>query len=126
MLNVYERKQMCKNCGTEVFHNIEDATTEEPKTCGAPLKRKGQFCTSKPGRYGLCWRHSKEPHQQRKMWKSQIGGKIVVKATMKLREIAKKGCLKGCSRISKEKMVKLIEDITAHTFAARRFLPRRH
>ncbi|CAG2185260.1 unnamed protein product [Mytilus edulis] len=88
---------------------------EELKTCGAPLKRKkGQFSKSKPGKDGLCWRHSKEPHQQED---NPVVGNIVVKTTMKeLREIAKKEGLKGYSREPKGELVKLIETNSAHKF----------
>ncbi|VDI33807.1 Hypothetical predicted protein [Mytilus galloprovincialis] len=91
---------------------------EELKTCGAPLKRKkGQFCKSKPGKDGLCWRHSKEPRQQEEKEDTPVGGKIVVKTTMKeLRKIAKKEGLKGYSRTPKGELVKLIETNTAHKF----------
>ncbi|CAG2207647.1 unnamed protein product [Mytilus edulis] len=88
---------------------------EELKTCGASLKRKkGQFCKSKPGKDGLCWRHSKEPRQQED---TPVVGNIVVKTTMKeLREIAKKEGFKGYSRKPKGELVKLIETNTAHKF----------
>ncbi|VDI43458.1 Hypothetical predicted protein [Mytilus galloprovincialis] len=88
---------------------------EELKTCGASLKRKEeQFCKSKPGKDGLCWRHSKEPRQQEN---TPVVGNIVVKTTMKeLREIAKKEGLKGYSRKPKGELLKLIETNTAHKF----------
>ncbi|CAG2190274.1 unnamed protein product [Mytilus edulis] len=106
-------KEMASNSVDMNMNQFKE--NEELKTCGASLKRKkGQFCKSKPGKDGLCWRHSKEPRQQED---TPVVGNIVVKTTMKeLREIAKKEGLKGYSRKPKGELVKLIETNTAHKF----------
>ncbi|VDH97178.1 Hypothetical predicted protein [Mytilus galloprovincialis] len=122
MGEIVRNKEMASN---SVDMNMDQfKENEELKTCVASLKRKkGQLCKSKPGKDGLCWRHSKEPCQQAD---TQVVGNIVVKTTIKeLREIAKKEGLKGYSRKSKGDLVKLIETNTAHKFTREEVFPKK-
>ena len=66
MVPMDDRARICQHCGMEeVYQPFEHAQGEVPLTCYIPLKRKkGQFCKSKPGKDGLCWRHSKQPRHQ--------------------------------------------------------------
>ncbi|VDI42200.1 Hypothetical predicted protein [Mytilus galloprovincialis] len=121
MTQADEHTQMCQNCGAQKmkprFEHQPDG--EQKTTCDAPLKRKkGQFCKSKPGNGGCCWRHSKQPRQLEEEEIIPVEGKMVVKETMKtLRQIAKDEGVKGVSRKNKEALVKLIEEKTARKFA---------
>ncbi|XP_063419676.1 uncharacterized protein LOC134704824 [Mytilus trossulus] len=115
-----EHTEQCQKCGSQSaklrFEHHQPG--EQKTTCNVPLKRKkGQFCKSKPGKDGLCWRHSKQPRQQEEET-IPVEGKMVVKETMKtLRQIAKDEGLRGVSRKNKEALVKLIEEKTIHKFA---------
>ncbi|CAG2228147.1 unnamed protein product [Mytilus edulis] len=123
-----EHTQMCQNCGAQFtkprFEHQPDG--EQKTTCGYPLKRKkGQLCKSKPGKDGLCWRHSKQPRQQEEEI-IPVEGKMVVKETMKtLRQIAKDEGLRGISRKNKEALVKFIEEKTARKFPRQEVLSKK-
>ncbi|VDI81882.1 Hypothetical predicted protein [Mytilus galloprovincialis] len=120
MTQADEHTQMCQNCGAQKmkprFEHQPDG--EQKTTCDAPLKRKkGQFCKSKPGNGGCCWRHSKQPRQLEEEEIIPVEGKMVVKETMKtLRQIAKDEGVRGYSRKGKEALVKLIEEKTNRKF----------
>ncbi|VDI52954.1 Hypothetical predicted protein [Mytilus galloprovincialis] len=120
MTQADEHTQMCQNCETQKmkprFEHQPDG--EQKTTCDAPLKRKkGQFCKSKPGNGGCCWRHSKQPRQLEEEEIIPVEGKMVVKETMKtLRQIAKDEGVRGYSRKGKEALVKLIEEKTNRKF----------
>ena len=123
-----EHTELCQNCGTQKMKpRFEHEYQEQKTTCGVPLKRKkGQFCKSKPGNGGLCWRHSKQPRQQEEEEIIPVEGKMVVKETMKtLRQIAKDEGLRGVSRKNKEALVKLIEEKTARKFTRQEVFTRK-
>ncbi|VDH96056.1 Hypothetical predicted protein [Mytilus galloprovincialis] len=99
------------------------SSPEMQKFCNTPLKRKKeQLCKGKPGKDGLCWRHS--PRQDDTF--QPIGGKFRVTETMgELRKIAKEEGVRGYSRKNKMDLVRLIESATDRKFKRREVLTRK-
>ncbi|CAG2255684.1 unnamed protein product [Mytilus edulis] len=97
----------------EVIRNmasLQNMSTEElPNVCGAKLNRKDVHCQNKPKEDGKCWRHRMQFNHDNDGFISKLK---VNKTIKELRQIAKEGNLKGCSRLSKINIVNLIEDKT--------------
>lgn len=99
------------------------SSPEMQKFCNTPLKRKkGQLCKGKPGKDGLCWRHT----QRQDDADQPIGGKFRVTETMReLRKIAKEEGVRGYSRKNKLDLVRLIESATTRKFKRREVFTRK-
>ncbi|VDI17590.1 Hypothetical predicted protein [Mytilus galloprovincialis] len=105
-----EHTQMCQNCGAQFtkprFEHQPDG--EQKTTCGYPLKRKkGQLCKSKPGKDGLCWRHSKTPRQQEEERSSQSREVLSKK---QLKALAKNRGLTKYSQLKRDDLNHLVEE----------------